>query len=67
MDAQKAQEKQTAAQGAGAPGQQPPVEGEEGMEPEPEAPSYSSRFTKSVNNTKILEISLDDEQWYDLV
>lgn len=66
MDAQKAQEKQAGAQGGTQPGQ-PPVEGEEGMEQEPEAPAYSARFTKSVNNTKILEISLDDEQWYDLV
>lgn len=72
LDAQKAQEPQQGAgagpeQGNPGAGQGPSGQDEGASQETVEPPSYADRFTKSVNNTKILEISLDDESWYDLV
>lgn len=54
-----------AAGGAGgAPGEQQQGAGSE--ETQSEGPQYADGFTKSVGNTKVLEISLDDESWIDV-
>lgn len=54
-----------AAGGAGgAPGEQ--QQGAGGEETQSEGPQYADGFTKSVGNTKVLEISLDDESWIDV-
>lgn len=66
-------QQQMAAGAAGAPPggagdeggeveQPPPGGGEEG----PSGPQYSDGFTKSIGNTKVLEISLDDDSWVDI-
>lgn len=65
------QEKQAAAVTGGTPGGEgaaasPAPGGEQGKPQEQTGPQYSDGFTKSVNNTKVLEISLDDESWVDV-
>lgn len=66
------QEKQMAAasgapQGAGgAEGAPPGGEDEGGGQEEKSGPQYADGFTKSIGNTKVLEISLDDESWVDV-
>lgn len=60
---------------AGAAGGAPPAGGADGGEAEgqppgggsePSGPQYADGFTKSIGNTKVLEISLDDDSWVDL-
>ncbi len=66
------QEKQMAAASGGgagaAPGGAAPSgeQGGEGGEEEKSGPQYADGFTKSINKTKVLEISLDDESWVDM-
>lgn len=57
-----------AAGGGTPPGQPPPGGGDQaGGKPDDKGsgPAYSDGFTKAIDNTKILEIALNDDDWMD--